>query len=87
MESSGAVPLNGFWKTRPMAEARRCSGQRVTSRPPSRIAPESGGVVPATQFSMVDLPDPLVPMTTTNDPSSTFRSTPASARTSLGVPA
>ena len=42
---------------------------------------------PATAFSSVDLPDPLVPMTTTNEPSSIESVTPRSARTSFGVPA
>jgi hypothetical protein len=40
---------------------------------------------PATALSRVDLPEPFVPITTTNDPSSMARSTPASARTSFGV--
>ena len=38
IDMSGAVPLNGFWKTRPISLARRCSGQRVTSWPAMRIA-------------------------------------------------
>ena len=59
----GAVPLNGFWKTRPISDARRCSGQRVTSVPSRRIVPASTRNVPATAFSSVDLPEPFVPMT------------------------
>src|SRR5205814_9143492 len=85
-EVLGAVPLSGFWKTRPISFARRCSGQLVTSTPPTEIMPESRSNVPATALSRVDLPEPLVPITTTKEPFSTIRSTPRSARTSLGVP-
>src|SRR5262249_11326480 len=80
------VPLNGFWKTRPIRCARRCSGQRVTSRPASRIVPASTENAPATALRSVDFPEPLVPTTTRNEPSSSVRSTPRSARTSFGVP-
>ena len=69
----GAVPLNGFWNTRPIIAARRCSGQRVMSAPPRLIVPASTKNVPATALSSVDLPEPLVPMTTTNEPSSMVR--------------
>src|SRR5262245_14429459 len=86
MVMDGAVPLKGFWKTRPMSRARRCSGQCVTSRPARRIVPASSGNVPATALSSVDFPDPFVPITTTNDPGSIVKSMPASARTSFGVP-
>ena len=82
----GAVPLKGFWKTRPMSVARRCSGQRVTSWPARRMLPRSTRNVPATAFSSVDLPEPFVPMTMTNEPGSMVRLTPCSARTSFGVP-
>ena len=69
--STGAVPLNGFWKTRGQsADARRCSGQRVMSTPSSVIRPVSSKKPPATAFSSVDLPEPFVPMTMTNEPSS-----------------
>src|SRR4029450_6353840 len=69
-----------------MRAARRCSGQVVTSTPSSISVPASTGNPPATAFNKVDLPDPLVPMTTTNEPSLIERSTPLSARTSFGVP-
>ena len=36
-------------------------------------------------LSRLDFPDPLVPSTTVNVPRSSARSTPSSARTSLGV--
>ncbi len=82
----GAVPLNGFWNTRPMSVARRCSGQRVTSVPSTIMLPASTRKVPATAFSSVDLPEPFVPMTMTNEPVSIVSVTPCSARTSFGVP-
>src|SRR5579864_4337434 len=49
------------------------------------MAPASTVNVPATALSNVDLPEPFIPMTTTTDPFSICRSTPWSARTSLGV--
>src|SRR5262245_59183055 len=82
----GAVPLNGFWKTRPIIDARRCSGQRVTLRPAMSIEPRSTMKLPATVLSIVDFPEPFVPMTMTNDPSSISSDTPRRARTSFGVP-
>ena len=80
-----AVPLKGFWKTRPISLARRCSGQRVTSRSARRIRPSSTRNVPATAFKSVDLPEPFVPTTTTNEPAGINRLTSRKARTSLGV--
>src|SRR5690348_14595787 len=82
----GDVPLNGFWNTRPINLARRNSGHAVTSWPAIRTLPLSTKNVPAIAFSNVDLPDPFVPITTTNDPPSSVRSTPCSDRTSLGPP-
>ena len=79
------MPLNGFWKTRPISEARRCSGQRVRSRPARRMAPRSTKKVPATAFSSVDLPEPFVPMTITNPCGWIVRLTSRRARTSFGV--
>ena len=88
IDIDGAVPLNGFWNTRPMSDARRCSGQRRDVRArPAESSPRSTKNPPATALSSVDFPDPFVPMTMTNEPSSTVRSTPRSARTSFGVPA
>ena len=52
----GAVPLNGFWNTRPISVARRCSGQRVMSFPSRRIVPWLGVNDPATALSRVDFP-------------------------------
>src|SRR5207253_4417624 len=74
------------WNTRPTIEARRCSGQRVTSFPASSIVPRSSGKLPATAFNSVDFPEPFIPMTVTNDPSSICSDTPRNARTSFGVP-
>src|SRR4051794_22856323 len=51
------------------------------------IAPPSTKKLPATALSSVDFPEPFVPMTMTNDPSSICSDTPRSARTSFGVPA
>src|SRR5580765_1190476 len=50
------------------------------------MAPSSTGKLPATALSKVDLPDPLVPITITQEPSSMLRSTPQSAVTSFDVP-
>src|ERR1044071_5370872 len=50
------------------------------------MAPASTGKLPATALSKVDLPDPLVPITITQEPSSIVRSTPQSAVTSFDVP-
>src|SRR5215470_10209028 len=50
------------------------------------MLPESMKNVPAMAFRSVDFPDPLVPMTTTHDPSSIKTSTPRSERTSFRVP-
>src|SRR5262249_38403822 len=69
-----------------MCFARLCSGHLVTSSPPMRIVPWSTKNVPATEFSSVDFPDPFVPITITNEPSSISRSIPCSERTSFGVP-
>ena len=80
----GAVPLNGFWNTRPISFARRCSGQRVMWRPASVIRPESAIKVPATAFSKVDFPEPFVPMMRRNDPRSRLSETFLSARTCVG---
>src|SRR3954468_11030332 len=67
--------------------ARRCSGQRVTSCPAMEMAPRSTKKLPATALSSVDFPEPFVPMTVTNEPSSICSDTPRRARTSFGVPA
>src|SRR5208337_736860 len=86
MLSCGAVPLNGFWNTRPNRAARRYSGQYVMSRPARRTVPRSKKKEPATAFSNVDLPEPLVPMTTVKDPSWTLSVTPWRALTSFTLP-
>ena len=86
MDMLGAVPLNGFWNTRPMSFARRCSGQRVMFWPASMSLPASAMNVPATALSRVDLPEPFVPMMRRNEPRSSRSETSRNARTSLGVP-
>src|SRR2546428_6348866 len=50
------------------------------------MLPVSTKKVPAIAFNNVDLPEPLVPMTTTHEPSSMPTSTPFSERTSFKVP-
>src|ERR1051325_7540808 len=50
------------------------------------IAPWSTKKLPATALSSVDFPEPFVPMTMTNEPSSISSETPRNARTSFGVP-
>ena len=64
------MPLNGFWNTRPMSFARRCSGHFVIVWPASVIVPLSAMNEPATALRSVDLPDPLVPMMIRNEPGS-----------------
>ena len=86
MDMEGAVPLKGFWNTRPMRAARRCSGHRVMSCPANSMRPRSTKKLPEMAFCRVDFPEPLVPMTTTKEPSSTLRSTPWRALTSFSVP-
>src|SRR5438270_1823815 len=51
------------------------------------IAPRSTKKLPATALSSVDFPEPFVPITVTNDPSSICSETLRRARTSFGVPA
>src|SRR5205085_7300742 len=87
IDISGAVPANGFWKTRPTSLARLCSGHAVTSSPAIRMEPSSTSKLPATALRSVDFPEPLVPITMRNEPSSIDRLTPRSARTSFGVSA
>src|SRR5574344_2808958 len=67
--------------------ARLNSGRWVTSVPPIEMVPASTGKVPATAFSMVDLPAPLPPMTVQKSPSFSVRLTPRRACFSLTVPA
>ena len=86
IERPGDVPASGSWNTRPISLARRCSGQPLSSRPASRMVPASMGNAPATALSVVLLPDPLVPITTTKLPGSIASSRPRRARTSSGVP-
>src|SRR5438093_13704930 len=50
------------------------------------MLPVSTKKVPAIAFNNVDLPEPLVPITTTQEPSSMATSTPFSERTSFRVP-
>ena len=83
----GAVPLKGFWKTRPMSRARLCSGQRVMSRPASVMRAgvhekRAGDGVEQSGFSRAVGADD-------DEKRSRFQRRarrPRSARTSLGVP-
>src|ERR1700716_4303069 len=70
-----------------MSSARACSGHRVTSRPAHRMVPSSTRNVPATAFSRVDFPEPLVPMMITQEPAARSRFSPRRERTSFGVSA
>ena len=81
-----AVPVIGSWNTRPRYVARLCSESFVTSILSIRICPSSTGQVPATAFSIVDLPAPFPPITVTKSPSFSFRFRPFNARFSLMVP-
>ena len=79
MVMDAAVPCSGSWNTLPMNAARRCSLKFVMSVPFSEIVPVSGMYRPATRFSSVDLPAPLLPMTVTNRPCGTVRLTRSTA--------
>src|SRR6202045_4631189 len=50
------------------------------------MLPSSTKNFPATAFSSVDFPEPLVPMMMTHDPAVSSRLTPRSECTSFGVP-
>ena len=80
------MPVNGFWNTRPISRARRCSLHRVTSRPSRNIRPRPCPRLPAMAPSRLDFPEPLVPRTTVKLPRANSRSIASSARTSFGVP-
>ena len=58
------------WRARPVSA--------VTSAPSIWIDPASGHSRPRTHFSMTDLPEPEPPITTTDSPAPTLRSTPSS---------
>ena len=83
---SGAVPIMGSWKTRPMSLARRYSGRPVMSSPASTIEPLSTGQTPAIAFRTELFPAPLLPMTVTKSPSFRWRLRLSSAFFSLMVP-
>src|SRR4029077_19776408 len=51
------------------------------------MVPPSPKNTPATAFSKVDFPEPLVPMMMTQEPAASSRFTPRRERTSLGVSA
>ena len=55
------------------------------SCPARAMRPVSTRKVPATALSRVDLPEPLVPITTTNEPSRIDRLTPSTAIEPLGT--
>src|SRR6266571_3664706 len=65
-----------------MPICRRSDGTRVTSRSPKRTVPPLGVSRPATQRSVVVLPQPDGPRRETNSPSATSRSTWYTATTS-----
>src|SRR5512134_3669755 len=69
-----------------MSRARRWAGHRVRSVPLTVMRPDSAISDPAMAFSRVDLPEPLLPRTTTKSPGSRVRSTPPSAVVWYGVP-
>ena len=48
----------------------------TTSSPSMQMLPCSGSNSPSTHFSITDLPTPEPPMTTTDSPTPTFRSSP-----------
>ena len=68
------------WNTiaMPRAAGARC----VTSRPPMRIVPAVGVSSPAMSLSVVDLPQPEGPRSTTNEPASAANVLPSRARES-----
>src|SRR5689334_21623438 len=61
-----------------IACARIAAGMRVTSAPSTRTWPSSGFIRPSAHFSVTDLPTPEPPMTTSDLPGATSRSTPSS---------
>jgi hypothetical protein len=74
------------WKTNPVLSRRvsvRRSSSRVEMRTPSMTtSPEVGRSRPPSRWSIVDLPDPELPMMATNSPRSTDSEMPLSASTS-----
>src|SRR5712691_2558826 len=66
-EKPGRIELTWNDRARP-SRARACIGSAVTSRPPNRIAPESGAISPDTWLISVVLPAPLGPMTACSSP-------------------
>jgi hypothetical protein len=62
-----------------MAMSRFQGGSPVTSLPPIRISPASGSSSPATQRSVVVLPQPEGPSRQTNCPLPTCSDTPSTA--------
>ena len=75
------------WKTKPNRRRRSLvsssSVMPATSRPSISMEPLVGVSSPPSRFSSVDLPQPLGPMTATNSPGSTVRSTSSSAVTAV----
>ena len=76
-----------LWNTKPILRRRkmvRASSFREKMSLPSTVtAPPVGRSSPPSMCSKVDLPEPEVPTIATNSPSSTARSTPSSAFTSV----
>lgn len=73
------------WNTNPMWPRRKRASQSSslpsTRSPATSIVPSSTASRPAMTLSSVDLPQPEGPVTATNSPWRTSRSTPRSART------
>ena len=73
------------WNTKPIRRlrtmARACPSISATSRPSRRYRPAVGTSRQPRRFISVDLPDPETPMTATESPCSTVRSTPRRACT------
>ena len=92
--SSGRVnaPISRFSRTVRLPKTRRPSGQSAMPRdtilcagtptrlsPSNSIEPVRGRKIPATVFSVVDLPAPLAPMSVTISPALTSNDTPLTA--------
>ena len=82
----GQVPFDGSWNTRPMRRWRIKSFCFVISTPLTTIFPPSTGMVPQIMLSIDVLPEPLLPTTETNCPSSIFKLKSSNRQISLIVP-
>src|SRR4030042_2240241 len=93
MFSNTVMPLSRLncWKMNPKVwrrmAVRNRSGRLVIPRPPSMSLPAVGRAMQPMRPSKVVLPEPLGPLNTVAWPASSERLTPATATTSLGLPA